>query len=112
VAETEIDPASSFLVELSGKLRDARLVLLDPANAHVPAKSTREVGKITRLTLAPSSPLVPGSRYVLRVEGASRREIRDGARSYAPFSFRMLASGTAPPPEAKKQAKSRQRKRR
>lgn len=112
IAETVIDPASSFKVVMSGRLADARLVLLDSANAHVPAKSTRELGKTTLLTLTPASPLVPGSHYVLRVEGTSRREIHDGPRSYAPFSFAILAAGTPPQPEAKNQPKQRSRKRR
>jgi hypothetical protein len=112
VAETVVDPVSSFQVEMSGRVADARLVLLDSADAHVPARSTREVGASTQLTLAPASPLVAGSHYVLRVEGASTREVRDGDRSYAPFSFALLAAGTPPPPEPKKKPKSKSRKRR
>ncbi|HEY6004565.1 MAG TPA: hypothetical protein VIV57_16955, partial [Anaeromyxobacter sp.] len=112
VAETVIDPASSFHVEVSGRIADARLVLLDSADAHVPARSTCELGATTQLTLSPAAPLVPGSRYVLRVEGASRREVRDGDRSYAPLSFALLAAGTPPPPEPKRKPKSKSRKRR
>jgi hypothetical protein len=110
-AETLVDPASAFQVEVTGRLEDARLVLLDGADAHVPATSTRELGASTRLTLAPASPLVPGSRYVLRVEGASKREVRDGERSYAPSSFALLAAGTPPPPESKKKPKSKRKRR-
>jgi hypothetical protein len=109
-AETVVDPAASFELELSGRLTDARLVLLDSADAHVAARSTREVGGQTRLTLAPASPLVPGSRYVLRVEGAGTREVRDGERAYAPLSFPLLAAGTPPPPEPKRKAKKRKRR--
>jgi hypothetical protein len=109
-AETVVDPASSFEMELPARLEDARLVLLDSAEAHVAARSTREVGGSTRLTLAPSSPLVPGSRYVLRVEGAATREVRDGDRAYAPLSFPLLAAGTPPPPEPKRKAKRRKRR--
>jgi hypothetical protein len=110
-AETLVDPASSFRVDVAGRLEDARLVLLDGADAHVPATSARELGPSTHLTLAPASPLVPGSRYVLRVEGASKREVRDGERSYAPCSFALLAAGTPPPPEPKKKPKSKRKRR-
>lgn len=108
-AETVVDPASTFELELSARLADARLVLLDSAEAHVAGRSTREVGASTRLTLAPASPLVPGSRYVLRVEGAATREVRDGERAWAPLSFPILAAGTPPPPEPKRKPKKRKR---
>src|SRR4030042_1710188 len=71
--ENVVDPAATFEVELEARLADARLALLDAADAHVPAKDVREVGATTRLTLAPEKPLVPASRYVLRVDGAARR---------------------------------------
>jgi hypothetical protein len=110
-AETLVDPASAFHVEMTGRIEDARLVLLDGSDAHVAATSTRELGASTHLTLAPASPLVPGSRYVLRVEGASKREVRDGERSYAPSSFALLAAGTPAPPEPKKKPKSKRKRR-
>jgi hypothetical protein len=110
-AETVVDPASSFHVELPGRIADARLVLLDASDAHVEARSTHEVGGKTQLTLAPASPLVPGSRYVLRVEGATAREVREGDRAYAPISFTLLAAGTPPPPEPKKKPKKLRKRR-
>jgi len=108
--ETVVDPASSFEIELSGRAVDARLVLLDGAEAHVPARSTREVGGTTRLTVTPTAPLVPGSRYVLRLEGAATRELRDGDRVYAPVSFALIAAGTPPPPQPKKKPKAKRRR--
>jgi len=108
--ETVVDPASSFEVELAFRAADARLVLMDRTDAHVAATGSRELGATTRLVLAPSAPLVPGSRYVLRVEGAGTRELHDdGGRSYAPLSFSLLAAGTPPPPEPKRNPKRRRR---
>ncbi|HEY6101125.1 MAG TPA: hypothetical protein VIW03_16940, partial [Anaeromyxobacter sp.] len=107
-----VDPASSFEVELSERVGDVRLVLLDAADAHVASKGTREVGASTRLVLEPAAPLVPGSRYALRLEGETGRELHgaDG-RAYAPLSFTLLAAGTPPPPEPKKKPKAKRRRR-
>lgn len=108
--ETVIDPASSFEVELAGRIADARLVLLDGADAHVAATGAREIGATTRLALAPSAPLVPGSRYVLRVEGTGAREMHgDGGLVHVPISFALLVAGTPPPPEPKRKPKRRRR---
>lgn len=108
--ENVVDPAATFEVELDARLADARLVLLDAADAHVPAQDVREVGATTRLTLAPEKPLVPASRYVLRADGAARREMRDpDGRAYAPVAFALLVAGDPPPPEPKKPARRRRR---
>ena len=107
-AETVVDPASTFEIELVPRLADARIVLVDAAEAHVAAKDVRELSGSTRLTLAPEAPLVPGSRYVLRADGATQREMHDaGGRAFAPVGFTILAAGTPPPPEAKKPKKKR-----
>jgi hypothetical protein len=107
--ETVVDPAATFEVELAHRLPDARIVLVDAADAHVAAKDVREVAAGTRLTLAPEAPLVPGSRYVLRVDGASVREMHDAdGRTFAPIGFALLVAGT-PPPEPKKPPKKRRR---
>ncbi|HET7824773.1 MAG TPA: hypothetical protein VFK90_05550 [Anaeromyxobacter sp.] len=111
-SETVVDPGSTFQVELGVRIPDARLVLLDAADAHVPARSTHEVGDKTQLALAPAQPLAPGSRYVLRVEGATSRELRDGDRAWAPLSFPLLTAGTPPPPEPKKKPKAKAKRRR
>lgn len=109
-AETVVDAASTFEVELPVRAVDARLVLLDGADAHVPARATREVGAATRLALTPSAPLVPGSRYLLRVEGATARELRAADGAWAPASFPLLVAGTPPPPEPKRKPKKRGRR--
>jgi hypothetical protein len=99
-AETVVDPASTFRVVLSARIADARLLLLDADDAAVPAKETREVGTVTTLTLAPASPLRPGSRYALRLDGARTRDLHDEAgAAHAPFTLPVLAAGTPPPPE-------------
>jgi hypothetical protein len=105
-----VDPAATFEVELAPRLDDARLVLVDAAGAHVAAKDVREGAATTRLTLAPATPLVPGSRYVLRVDGAAVREMHDGdGRAFEPLGFAVLVAGTPPPPEPKKPTKKRRR---
>jgi hypothetical protein len=106
--ETVVDPAASFAVELATAVQDGRLVLLDAQDAHLAATHSREVGATTRFSLAPASPLVPGSRYLLRLEGATGREMRDASGGVlAPLSFAVLAAGTPPPPEPKKRTRRR-----
>ncbi len=109
--ETVVDPGSTFEVELAARSADARLVLLDAQDALAAATSAREIAAAaTRLTLAPAAPLVPGSRYVLRIDGANTREMHDAeGRAYAPAVFPLLAAGVPPPPEAKKAPKRRRR---
>lgn len=109
-AETLVDPAASFRVTLSVASRDARLALLDGAEAHVPASGTTEVaGGATVLTLAPTGPLRPGGRYVLRVDGATGRALTaEDGRAFEPASLPIVAAGT-PAPE-KKEPKRRRRR--
>ncbi len=109
-AETVVDPASTFDIELAPRLADARIVLLDAAEAHVAAKDVRELTGTTRLTLAPEAPLTPGSRYVLRIDGASVREMHDAdGRAFAPIGFAVLVAGTPPPPGPKAPPKRKRR---
>ncbi len=105
--ETVVDPAATFRVEVAHALADARLVLLDGAQAILAARGTREVGATgTVFTLAPGAPLVPASRYALRLEGLASREMHDAAgRAYAPVSAPILAAGSPPPPEPKQKPK-------
>jgi len=99
VDENVIDPAATFRVELAAPVADVRLVLLDDRDALVPCTSSREVGAETALALAPSAPLVPASRYQLRIEGIASREPRDGSgRAFAPASFALVVAGDPPPP--------------
>ncbi len=107
-----MDPAASFEVELTGRVPDARLVLLDAREDVLPASGGRELAAGTRLTLVPAAPLVPGSRYALRLDGAGARELHDSAgRAYQPVSLPLLAAGTPPRPEPKQQP-ARKKKRR
>lgn len=109
--ETVVDPAASFRVELRGEVPDGRLVLLDAADAIVPSSGTREVGATTRFTLAPAAKLVPGSRYVLRLDGARAREIQDVAgRTFAPLNLTVLVAGEPPKPEPKPAPKRKRRR--
>ena len=105
-AEVVVDPRSTFELELSARAPDARLVLVDAREDFVPSSSTRELGASTRLGLAPSAALVPGSRYALRLDGASARQLHDEAgQAYEPVTLPILAAGAPPPPEAKKPAR-------
>jgi hypothetical protein len=111
-AEVVVDPAATFEVELSARAPDARLVLVDGRDDLVPASGTRELAAGTRLSLAPAAPLVPGSRYALRLDGASARDLHDEAgRAFAPLTLPILAAGTPPPPEPKRPAHQKKRRR-
>jgi hypothetical protein len=111
--EVVVDPDATFELDLSARSPDARLVLVDAREDLVPAVATRELSAATtRLTLTPSPPLVSGSQYALRVDGAVDRELHDDAgRGYGPITLPLLAAGTPPPPQPKK-APARKKKRR
>jgi hypothetical protein len=109
--EVVVDPAATFEIELSARLPDAVLALVDARDDLVASSSSREIGAGTRLTLAPAGPLVPGSRYVLRVDGASQRDLHDEVgRAFAPLTLPILAAGSPPPPEPKKPARRKKRR--
>jgi len=109
-SETVVDPGASFELVLSARVSDARLVLLDAQEAQLPAEGSVEVGRRTTLTVSPASPLVPGSRYRLRLEGAVGRELHDaGGRAFEPLSLPVLAAGTPPPPDPPARKKRRRR---
>jgi hypothetical protein len=108
--ETVVDAGATFRIEIAGALSDARLVLLDAANAMVAASGTREVGDASTFTLAPSTPLVPGSRYALRLDGARTRELHDATgRAFAPMSLAILVAGE-PPPKAEPKATAKKKR--
>lgn len=110
--ETVVDPGAHFRLDLTVASADARLALLDANDAAVAAAGTHDVGATTRLTLSPSEPLRPGSRYTLRLDGASTREFHDAAgKAYAPAGLTVLVAGTPPPPEPKAQPKRKRRAR-
>lgn len=110
-AETVIDPAARFRVTLSISSADARLQLVDPKDAVVPAASTHEVGATTELTLVPSAPLTPGTRYALRLDGAATRELHAaGGDAFTPATLTVLVAGRPPPPEAKQKPAKRKRR--
>jgi hypothetical protein len=107
-SEIVVHPAATFEVELAARTPDARLVLVDAREDLVPASGTRELAAGTRLTLAPSAPLVPGSRYALRLDGAADRDLHDeSGRAFAPVTLPLLAAGVPPPLEPKKPVRKR-----
>jgi hypothetical protein len=111
-AQTLIEPASQFRVEVSVPLHDARLSLLDGSGAMVAATGGAEIGAgWTHLTLTPEAPLAPGSSYALKLDGAVERSPHgpDG-RAYAPAHWPLLTSGEKPKAEPKKQAGKRRRR--
>jgi hypothetical protein len=97
-AETVVEPDDRFRLELREGSHDARLVLLDASDAVVPSSATHEIGDETRLTLTPSQPMVPGSRYVLRLDGAVQRELHAADRAYTPALYRLRVAGDPPAP--------------
>lgn len=109
-----VDPASTFRVRLQGTFPEARLSLLDGTDAMLPSAGAREVGATTTVTLEPVAPLIPGSHYRLRIDGATSRELKgtDG-RAWLPLDLPLLAAGEPPPPRSKvKKAKKRTTSRR
>jgi hypothetical protein len=96
--ESVVDPSASFRVEAGVPLADARLALYDAEEALVAAEGIAEIGSAgSRFTLSPALPLRPGTTYVLRLEGAAEREIRDlSGRRYRPLAFRLRTSGDPP----------------
>jgi hypothetical protein len=110
-SEVVVDPAATFEVELSARSADARLVLVDARDDLVPATALRELGAATRLTLVPAAPLVPASRYVLRLDGVADRELHDDAgRAFSAVTLPLLVAGSPPPPEPKKPARKKRRR--
>jgi hypothetical protein len=109
--ESEVEAGATFRVEAAVPLADARLALYDAQGALVAADGKAEISSAgSWFTLAPSEPLRPGSSYVLRLEGAADREIRDlGGRRYRPLTFTLRATGEAPrePPPRKGKARRR-----
>lgn len=111
-AETVIDPGARFRVVLAVASEDARLLLLDRNDAVVAGEGAHELGQSTKLTLAPSAPLVAGRRYTLRIDGASTRELHGPAgTAFTPVSFKVLVAGTPPPPEPERKPATRRKRR-
>lgn len=105
-----VEPTSTFRVVLPGRSDDARLSLLDGADALVPGRGTREVGEQTVLTLAPAQPLAPARRYLLRIDGARTRDLHDSAgRAAGPVELHLVVAGSAPEPPPKAVRKKRRR---
>jgi hypothetical protein len=103
-AITVVEVSSHFAVEVAVALQDARLSLLDADGAMVAAAGGAEIGgKRTRFTLAPEEPLVTGSEYALRLDGALRRTAHDPeGRPYAPATWPLLTAGEKPKPEPRR----------
>ncbi len=104
---TAVDPSATFRVVLAGACRDARLALHDAADAAVPATAGVEIGETTVLTLSPAAPLLPGSRYQLRLDGAVARELHMGDRSFTPAVYALQATGEPPPARPPPRKRSR-----
>jgi hypothetical protein len=108
--QTTVDPGSTFRIVLKGTFAEARLSLLDGADAMQPAAGAREAGPTTTVTLQPAAPLRPGGAYRLRVDGATTRELRAADGSVrAPVELHLLAAGE-PPPEPRARPKKPKRR--
>lgn len=111
--ESLVDPSATFRVEVGVPLAGARLALYDAQEALVTSDGLAEIGSAgSRFTLSPRPPLRPGSRYVLRLEGASEREIRDlSGLSYRPLTFPLRTTGEPPPDPPPRKRKPRKARR-
>jgi hypothetical protein len=109
--EPVVDPAATFEVRLGVAARGTRLVLLDARDGMVPSTGDVESGgSVSRFTLVPHETLVPGSRYVLRLEGLESRSVTtDDGRSFEPVAVAFRVAGDPPPPPPKKVKKKRAR---
>jgi len=109
--EALVSATARFAVEAGAPLYDARLVLYDGQEALVEVQGAAEIGSASsRFTLTPVRPLRPGSRYVLRLEGAQSRELHDLAgQAFRPLSFPLLVSGQRPPDPPPRKAKKKRR---
>ncbi len=94
-----VDPAARFRIAVGAELTDARLAVLDAADAAVPSTGAVEIGAASRFTLEPSEPLRPGSSYLVRLDGAASSEIH-GARgeTFAPLVLQVRTAGDPPAP--------------
>jgi hypothetical protein len=92
--ETTVEPRAGFRVELPVAIPDARLSLLDGADAMVPSAGSRLVGPATVLTLTPTAALEAGARFRLRVDGAASRPLHaaDGRR-FEPLEWLVVVDG-------------------
>ena len=100
---TTVEPSARFRVEVSARLAEARLSLLDAQDAMAAADGTVEAAATTRFTLTPAAPLRPGASYTLRLDGAEERLVRaEDGRSFEPVSLAVRASGDAPPRKVKR----------
>jgi hypothetical protein len=107
---TLVDPGSSFRVEVSARLPDARLVLLDAQDAMVPVKGELEIGAVSRFHLSPADALRPGSSYALRLDGIAGREVHDAqGRAYQPLSLQLRTTGERSSPPAAKKRRTKRR---
>jgi hypothetical protein len=99
---TTVLPSARFRVEVSARLADARLSLLDAQDAMVAADGTTEATATTRFALTPAAPLRPGSSYTLRLDGTEGRLVRaEDGRSFEPVSLAVRASGEPAAPSRK-----------
>jgi hypothetical protein len=109
VETAEVAPESVFEVELP-HLADVRVRLFDDAERAVPSSDRLELGQPTRYRLAPTEPLVPGSRYTLAIDGLKGDLPTDPAgRAYNAVRLPLRTSGEKPEPPAAKAAKSKKK---
>ncbi len=110
-ALTIIDTRAEFHVSTAQPIVDGRLALLDEQEAAIPSVGTVEIGGQSRFTLVPKAPLVPGTAYTLRLDGAASRDLHDASgAAYSPLSLRLKSAGEKPPPPPKKRVRSRRRR--
>ncbi len=109
VETANVAPESVFEVELP-HLADVRVRLFDDAERAVPSSDRLELGQPTRYRLAPSEPLVPGSRYTLAIDGLKADLPTDpSGRTYNALRLPFRTSGEKPEAPAAKPAKAKKK---
>jgi hypothetical protein len=93
-----IDPGARFEIDLP-RMADVRVRLIDSARRAVPSSDRLSSEAATRYELKPSTPLDPGSRYSLLVDGLSNDFPVDAAgRQCETALVELKTSGEKPRP--------------
>lgn len=106
----DISPEARFELELPA-LHDVRVRLFSEDQRAVPSVDRLELGPTTRYRLSPTDPLLPATRYTLRVDGLRADNPTDASgHAYLPAQVGLRTSGEKPPPVPKPEPKRKRAK--
>lgn len=100
--DTTIAPEASFRLWSERALVDLRIRLRDERGKLVPTRDQLTVGEGTVYVIRPQSPLAPGSKFELFIDGQDGPSPQDlEGTAYATLSITFRTSGEKPPPPPK-----------